>query len=431
MTIYKKLIRATAFFTLLLLINQGITLCLYRFDPNAEVTFSDYHKKEKINLAIIGTSIPRYAINSQILQDQLQKDTFMLTQYAMKIQGEQALLSELFLSHSPEYVIAVIDSDFLSVKSENVLVQASLNYYLTKLSNRLAYYWNTAPQDKLWLTRLFPWRTLHISSPKQLATNFLGNLNKQEVIIPKHMGQATYIGGGSLMVNKQQDFNEILKRSRIINNSDGQAIPNYIQDAIVKMKSECDKQQSKFFLITLPHHPIYALGQPEVLNAGTALDKFCKAEGIPYINFQLLKSLRTDEMDTLFYDSWHMNEKGAEKFTPMFCKVMANYMEGKDISDRFYSVEEYRAAFDKIVNAWYDRTNDDVNWIYQAHTIQGSSAIAEYRFVAVDGNGIETIIQDYSENSRCVYLRTDMRDKTMRLYVRNKVDLSQAPIIYE
>ena len=63
---------------------------------------------------------------------------------------------------------------------------------------------------------------------------------------------------------------------------------------------------------------------------------------IPYIN--LLKSrFELFPEDTAFSNQDHFCTEGAKVFTPVYCQIMKEISEGKDVSDRFFqSYEEVK-----------------------------------------------------------------------------------------
>ena len=68
-----------------------------------------------------------------------------------------------------------------------------------------------------------------------------------------------------------------------------------------------------------------------------SLNDFAARHGITYYNFNLYnRKLELLPDDTAFYDETHLNDYGAEEFSKLFGRLMADRAAGKDIDWQFY-----------------------------------------------------------------------------------------------
>ena len=74
------------------------------------------------------------------------------------------------------------------------------------------------------------------------------------------------------------------------------------------------------------------------------LQEYCLYNDVAMVDFNLLKErFELFDEETSFSNSEHLCTKGAKEFTPVYCRIMKQINEGKDISDQFYdSYEEMK-----------------------------------------------------------------------------------------
>ena len=121
--------------------------------------------------------------------------------------------------------------------------------------------------------------------------------------------------------------------------------------------------------------------------------------------------------------------EGADILTESVANVYNAYLRGEDVSDLFYTTDEFLASIDYVTNTWLvEKTQGDQTQL-TAYANHGTNVVPEYCFVKVDVNGAETVLQDYSTENICL-VQLEEGEK-VRLYARNTSNLEQAPVSYE
>ena len=122
---------------------------------------------------------------------------------------------------------------------------------------------------------------------------------------------------------------------------------------------------------------------------------FCRENGIPCYNFQYVKADYMENLDAYYYDLYHLNGEGADKFSAFFARFFNAYVGGEDVDGWFYADSaEYLASVDRVTNAWLMRRGDQ----FVADCNRGTQVTPLYRF-CLSTDGVQTLLRDYSEDN--------------------------------
>ena len=144
-----------------------------------------------------------------------------------------------------------------------------------------------------------------------------------------------------------------------------------------------------------PNLTAHALAEPEYLPYCESLMAFCRENGIPCYNFQYVKADYMENLDAYYYDLYHLNGEGADKFSAFFARFFNAYVGGEDVDGWFYADSaEYLASVDRVTNAWLMRRGDQ----FVADCNRGTQVTPLYRF-CLSTDGVRTLLRDYSEDN--------------------------------
>lgn len=100
------------------------------------------------------------------------------------------------------------------------------------------------------------------------------------------------------------------------------------------------------------------------------------------------------------------------------CDVYDLYMAGEDIQHLFYTREEYLASIDYVTNTWLSRKTKDGVTTFTADSNYGTLVTPEYRFVQLSEDGIEVLLQGWSEQATFATETAAKELGTVRVYAR-------------
>lgn len=114
-------------------------------------------------------------------------------------------------------------------------------------------------------------------------------------------------------------------------------------------------------ILLFPNLTAHALAEPEYLPYCESLMAFCRENGIPCYNFQYVKADYMENLDAYYYDLYHLNGEGADKFSAFFARFFNAYVGGDGRGRLVYADSaEYLASVDRVTNAWLMRRGEPV-----------------------------------------------------------------------
>ena len=164
---------------------------------------------------------------------------------------------------------------------------------------------------------------------------------------------------------------------------------------LLRYKALCEEKGSQLMILLFPNLTAHALAEPEYLPYCESLMAFCRENGIPCYNFQYVKADYMENLDAYYYDLYHLNGEGADKFSAFFARFFNAYVGGEDVDGWFYADSaEYLASVDRVTNAWLMRRSDQ----FVADCNRGTQVTPLYRF-CLSTDGVQTLLRDYSEDN--------------------------------
>lgn len=89
---------------------------------------------------------------------------------------------------------------------------------------------------------------------------------------------------------------------------------------LLRYKALCEEKGSQLMILLFPNLTAHALAEPEYLPYCESLMAFCRENGIPCYNFQYVKADYMENLDAYYYDLYHLNGEGADKFSAFFAR---------------------------------------------------------------------------------------------------------------
>ena len=164
---------------------------------------------------------------------------------------------------------------------------------------------------------------------------------------------------------------------------------------LLRYKALCEEKGSQLMILLFPNLTAHALAEPEYLPYCESLMAFCRENGIPCYNFQYVKADYMENLDAYYYDLYHLNGEGADKFSAFFARFFNAYVGGEDVDGWFYADSaEYLASVDRVTNAWLMLRGDQ----FVADCNRGTQVTPLYRF-CLSTDGVQTLLRDYSEDN--------------------------------
>ena len=143
-------------------------------------------------------------------------------------------------------------------------------------------------------------------------------------------------------------------------------------------------------------------------------------------------------LDKYFFDLYHMVGEGADLLSGAFSRVFSAHAAGEDVSSLFYENRwQYLDSLNFTTNCWITAYEPGSEWnpalyhdearvaelatekdVFLADCNHYTMFIPEYKFVLVNEDGSETLLQDYGVDTLYACQPGELDGKVMRLYAR-------------
>ena len=405
---------------------------LIQTDTFVALTMDELKTRSDIELAVVGSSIVRDHFNAPLISERTGMQAFSAAVPGLSLQGELALTSELYRQNDPEYTVLVVEPYNFDTAKEDPNALYKLMPFLSGAENKLTYYLDTAREDGKYLDRLLLFREFGAQSLADVAKTAGLRLNAQKEydrLKPTMDATVSYAGGGFLRHTSDESAESLIRETVLREEYPGYVYELYAPSKalLARYKALCEEKGSKLLVILFPNLTAHALAEPGFLPYGESLMAYCRENEIPCYNFQYAKTDWLPNLDSYYYDLYHMNGDGADLFSAAFADFFNAYARGDDVSGLFYADSaEYLVSIDRITNVWLSVGAGR----YVADCNRGTLVTPLYRFVSVAADGRETLLQDYGENAE---LAADLvpQGEMLRVYAVPMGQENAEPVWYD
>ncbi|WP_244834535.1 hypothetical protein [Clostridium sp. BJN0001] len=427
-----KWTKAIIFIVVLILINEALIFLLCPRGIYERSNMKDmYCMNENPDVVFAGSSYTTRGINTDIMDEKLQKNTL---DYAFDGQiyiGTYYSLKELFKYHKPQTIALSTDWNNYTCSAESEKYYGGVYLNMKPSLNKLEYYVASSEQNNSFLSRYFLWTKYHCNKVSDLIGNIKSKLTVKYRDYP-HYGNidgkdtgSKYMKKGFIDIDPSKSFNRLdsnkLGKMESLETGVDDIKPENIE-YFKKIAALCRENNCNLMLVQFPI-PVYEIfKEKNYFDFNQKISDIAKEEDVPYYNFNLVKSdiFKTDISD--FHDRFHLNGKGAKKFSDFFADFLNKKSCGEDVDNLFETPDDYFNSIDYINNTWFDAKKEDGNKILlKADSFHGPKVSPEYQFVLTDlDDSEEKVLSDYSENTDLTIDKPNFKDYKIRVNAREK-----------
>lgn len=424
----KFILRAAGFLLGLWLLLGLANTFLIKTDTLSYLSLHELTHRDDVDLAFIGSSVARNHFVPDVILEETGLASYNVAHPYTSMQGSIALAKVTFAHHNPRYTVLVAEPYMFEQTHESTQTQFRIMSFIENPLDRLSYYFDLCRQDERWLDRMLLPRQYAVDSFDDLSKTFRHHADVSPYF--EHYAQyagtdasSTYRGSGFMYPNPAAPESERLRLAAGRSPAgEFTALPAYSQQAILRFKALCEKNDSELMVVIFPYITSALLSTPNYLIYNALLRDFCAENGIPCFDFTLAKEELMPVLDPYYENIEHMSYPGAQLLTRAFCKVFTRFSAGEDVRELFYqSTEEYLASIKRVTNVWFDRAEPGA---YLATSNHGTAVTPEYAFAAIAEDGSETILREYAADP--AYTGHVPEDATLRVYARVKENDSPA-----
>lgn len=361
----RSFLRFGAFLLILVLVVLLANAVLIQTDTYSALPLAELKSRDDIDLAVVGSSIVGEHLNANLVSEQTGLTAFSASVPSLSLQGEIALTREIYRKNSPAYTVLSLEPYNLNSAKEYTSAYYRLTPYLSSWRDKITYYLDACREDGLYLDRLFMFREFGVESLSDILKTVglrLNPLKTYEKLKPTLDDTVTYEGSGFLRYDREPDVADLVREKLQREEMPDGYVYELLEPTkalLLRYKALCEEKGSQLMILLFPNLTAHALAEPEYLPYCESLMAFCRENGIPCYNFQYVKADYMENLDAYYYDLYHLNGEGADKFSAFFARFFNAYVGGEDVDGWFYADSaEYLASVDRVTNAWLMRRGD-------------------------------------------------------------------------
>lgn len=297
-----------------------------------------YHCPENIDVLFLGSSHTYRSYDVALADEMLGVKTFNMGSSGQPLITSYYLLKEA--AKQNEIKTVYLDTYFgvaLSDVEKNIRSVYYISDYMKFSMNKVEYLWKAGGLEGLGNGILFASRrnmtnTVSIEEKLSPEEHFVGNYTRLVSDVE------AYQGDGFVYSYKQFDpIYDIEQKTEIYNQESDLQMNEESYIYLIKIINFCIQNEIELVLVDQPM-------PDEFLNSIKGYSKYVgdlieisNQYGLRYLNFNLLKGYKKSLED--FSDVDHLNGRGAEKYTEIFCNTVKAIKSGSKTMDDFFYKE--------------------------------------------------------------------------------------------
>ena len=347
--------KAVAFLTVFVLINCILCFLLEPWRGASDRMWKGYYKEDHLDMVFVGTSVCQQTFIPRIFDHKMGVNSYNMGTPSQAVTQTKRAIEVAVEEHHVKKII--YGMGFSSFKFEQ-FPEAALTFESARVRNKggvkglidtLAYIYSKDVRDTdNSINFLFPWvynyEDFSLETLKENATKKVERLK-----------------AGGKKYNKEKGYQNDDKRVFNLDNrwetNTNQYYESYFNASMMKefeqLLAYCKENEVELIIINTPHPAFDVISCYEYYEDNQKqFRSYCENYGAKYYDFSLVKPDVFENKIDYFCDYEHLNRKGSE----LFCKKLSDFLveesTGKDMSQYFYTIEEFFAIHAEELENW-------------------------------------------------------------------------------
>ncbi len=392
------------FLAVLAAANLVLSYALIPATSDSTEMWKRFDEEPEIDTVFVGSSLCTYGINPFAYDvamrthsfnmgspSQMLSSSYIAIETAIRKKGVKTVIYPLWYETLQSYQNNQAEVSFLQARNHIGSIAGNLNRYRMFVQDR--HHFDTAAS----LNIAFPWVNDHVQIEKSVIENNIKKKRNPEdtTIIVENPGEEVedlfnlvteedkvYIGHGFTARRGIVDYN-LVGHMDLTHNTEKEFDTESMED-LAKICKLCKDNGVDLVVIKTPMAAFDVLGRQDTyFDKMEELSAFLEEQGIEYYDFNLVKPEFFKSYEFYYLDlSQHLNFVGATKFSEALGKFMQRRKDGgtEDLSDLFYTKEEYLESIDYISAVDFTSHYDGVDLVIDASALTGTKTQVEYRY---------------------------------------------------
>ena len=435
-----KVIKIIIAVLLFCLLNSLLTFMLTPPVASSEKMWAQYRNVKDIDTVFTGTSLCYAAIDCNAVDSVLGSKSFNMGTASQELNNSYEAIEAAIKDHNIKRVILTFSYlnliEYNNIQAETCFFKERIKGlpFTQKVKESFAFAFNKRNFSKpTSINFIFPWIYSHVKfRPGPIIANTKKKLNGNKEAIAE---MASTINTASKdTINYNTIGNENSKTVYVGLKYNFGKFTGEVFDQLNSIISLCKNNNVDLMLINPPKPRLDVLCYgDEYFNLNKFVNEYAEKQGFDYYDFNIIKPEMFVNEEDYYLDFEHMNVKGQQAFSYALANFIKLRDSGADLSDLFYTENEYFNSIKTISCIYFDienKTSDSVD--ITAHAYTGKNVTVLYELLLKSENENDySVIQDYSTESSFHISSLKPGNYTIRVNARTEVSSTNYDRYYE
>ncbi len=360
-TLVKILVVVCVFFAL----NAGLTYILEPYGSKSQVVWADYHKMERMDTVLQGSSYVQAGIDPVVLDERCNTMSYCLGTPHQRLEESFVGIRTAYEDYGIKQVVMGVSpsavSDPRAPWPDGAYLRQRRQYTnfadAFAIANEMLFHYGAISSEES-INFLFPWKSHHVAfTPSNIIDNVKRKVEQVDLGVAVEAAELKwhYMGRGHGMSETYFDQNRVelgsfnhMLESEIDPEKESIVLPERAR-TIGEMCTYCKEHDIDLVFVSLPM-PEYNYAEAESVYFDFIEDvrEVLKPYDVPLYDFNCVKDSVFHRIPEYFSDPTHLNGDGCAVFTEVFADFYKRYLAGEDVSDLFTTPEEAVLAVDFV-----------------------------------------------------------------------------------
>ncbi len=356
-----KLKKSMCFLVVISVLNMTLSFFIEPVGGASGRMWNGYYKEEKLDTIFVGSSICQMTFIPQVFDEKLGIKSYNMGTPSQAMPQSIRAIEVALQEHDIKTVIYAMNFSSLKYKPipeaeitfESARVHQKGGLGSIKDTMEYIYSFDVWDSEKS-INFLFPWLYNHEDyTMDTLIKNASGKIER----VKEWLETGEYDGTDGLIKGFRNDERDVFNYDNMWTNNTGRIYESYFDAEMLsefeEMAKLCVANDIELIVIHTPHpafdvitcYDSYEKNQNQVVEV-------CNKYNVDYYDFSLAKAEIYEINGKHFGDYEHLNKEGAKVFCEKVSDFLIRREDGEDMSQYFYSVEEFLELNEELLEEW-------------------------------------------------------------------------------
>lgn len=422
-------IKFIAFLLVCAIVAQGIGYLVIPAKSYTRILFHDLYTEydslndnKNIDLVFLGTSHAYRTFNTNYFDQKLRLNSYNFGTSQQTLPGSYYVLNEILKTNKPKQVVFELTYTCFSDKEHNPLKSVILYQYMKPSLDKYKYLFTDFDLEKIFYALVPAYCFREYLTSEDIADKIkLKSTEEYKTYDPAVTYTSTEWMEEKGFVYTDMEFPEGWIGKREPEPWLEESMNSKYVEYFYKIIDLCREKDIELIFVTSPSPKgsLLEVGNYEEINK--YFTDIAKKENIDYYDLNLLRQEIMNLPDNMYYDTTHVNGKGANIVSDVFSRILKEREAGAFEYDKYFYKDftEATSTITDITNAYYDIIEDENNYYLTAKAHTGIDLPIEYQYWEYfEDPSSKVLVRDWNQDPEYVVSKEECWGKNVIVCTR-------------